>query len=173
MMATLFGNVQEYDSEKEEWSQYAERLEHFFLASKVEDAERKRAILLSVMGPACYRLLRSLVAPVKPSEKTYKELVDALKEHHEPMPSEIVQRCKLKYRADHLHMHNGVEFLHSCPYIVFRISCRIDMDDCACDFQYAMTEEVICLAIGVPGTPLVQYFHCSTHMHIYTMHAFL
>ena len=95
MMATLFGNVQEYDSEKEEWSQYAERLEHFFLASKVEDAERKRAILLSVMGPACYRLLRSLVAPVKPSEKMYKELVDALKEHHEPMPSEIVQRCKL------------------------------------------------------------------------------
>ena len=100
MMATaLFGNVQEYDLEKEEWSQYAERLEHFFLANKVADAERKRAILLSVMGPACYRLLRNLVAPEKPSEKTYKELVDALKEHHELKPSEIVQRCKFNSRV--------------------------------------------------------------------------
>ena len=90
MMATLFGNVQEYDSEKEEWSQYAERLEHFFLANGVVNAEHKRAILLSVMVPACYRLLRSLVAPEKPLEKTYKELVDALKQHHEPKPSEIV-----------------------------------------------------------------------------------
>ena len=39
------------------------------------------------------------MAPVKPSEKTYKELVDALKEHHEPKPSEIVQRCKFNSRV--------------------------------------------------------------------------
>ena len=93
-MATLFGQVQEFDSEKEEWSQYAERLEHYFVANEVQSPERKRAILLSVMGPLCYKLLRNLVAPAKLTDKTYKELGDALKDHHELKPSEIVQRCK-------------------------------------------------------------------------------
>jgi len=32
--------------------------------------------------------------PAKLTDKTYKELVDALKDHHEPKLSEIVQRCK-------------------------------------------------------------------------------
>ena len=93
-MATLFGQVQEFDREKEEWTQYAERLEHYFVANEVQSPERKRAILLSVMGPSCYKLLRNLVAPAKLTDKTYKELVDALKDHHEPKLSEIVQRCK-------------------------------------------------------------------------------
>ena len=58
----------------------------------VTDAERKRAIFLSVIGPRTYKLLSSLVAPSKPGEKTYDELVVALTEHHSPAPSEIVQR---------------------------------------------------------------------------------
>ena len=30
MAAPLFGQVKEFDGEKEEWSQYVERLDHFF-----------------------------------------------------------------------------------------------------------------------------------------------
>ncbi len=98
-MATVFGQLQEFDKDKEEWSQYAERLEYFFVANEVESHDRKKAILLSAMGPACYKLLRNLVAPAKPVDKTYKELVDTLKDNHEPRPSEIVQRCKFNSRV--------------------------------------------------------------------------
>ena len=50
-MATLFGNIGEFDETQEEWKQYAERLDHFFAANGVTDETRKRAIFLSVVGP--------------------------------------------------------------------------------------------------------------------------
>ena len=36
---------------------------------------QRRAILLSICGPATYQLIRSLVAPSKPTEKTYAQLL--------------------------------------------------------------------------------------------------
>ena len=71
MAAPLFGQVIEFDGEKEEWSQYVERLDHFFEANEVADADKKRAILLTVIGPSAYKLLRNLLAPAKPKDKTY------------------------------------------------------------------------------------------------------
>ena len=35
IMATLFGNIGEFDETQEEWKQYAERLDHFFAANGV------------------------------------------------------------------------------------------------------------------------------------------
>ena len=69
-MAT-FGKVDEFDASKEEWSQYVECLTHFFLANGIDEAEKKRAVFLSVIGPATYKLLRNLLAPAKPGEKAY------------------------------------------------------------------------------------------------------
>lgn len=53
-MAAILGKVEEFDSKKEEWSQYVERLDHFFAANVIEDAARKRSVFLSVIGPAPY-----------------------------------------------------------------------------------------------------------------------
>ena len=89
-MATL-GKVDEFDTSKEEWPQYEEWLTHFFQANDIDDAEKKRAVLLSVVGPATYKLLRSLLAPAKPGEKNYDELVATLLAHYSPPPSEIIQ----------------------------------------------------------------------------------
>lgn len=96
-MAT-FGKVDEFDSSKEEWAQYEERLTQFFLANDIDSAEKKRAVLLSVIGPTTYKVLRSLLAPVKPSEKDYTDLVAKLSQHYSPTPSEIVQRFKFHSR---------------------------------------------------------------------------
>ena len=63
-MAVTFGRIEEFDGNKEDWSQCEERLGHFFAANGVESAEKKRSIFLSVVGAATYKLLRSLVAPV-------------------------------------------------------------------------------------------------------------
>ena len=96
-MAT-FGKVDEFDPSKEEWSQYVERLTHFFQANEIDEAEKKRAVFLSVIGPATYKLLRNLLAPAKPGEKAYSDLVTVLSAHYSPAPSEIVQRFKFHSR---------------------------------------------------------------------------
>ena len=98
-MAVTFGRIEEFDGAKEDWSQYEERLGHFFAANGVESAEKKRSIFLSVVGAATYKLLRSLVAPAKPGDKTYEELVKLLGAHFNPPPSEIVQRFKFHSRV--------------------------------------------------------------------------
>ena len=97
-MATLYGQVGEFVSEREEWTQYVERVEHFLAANDITDATRKRSIFLTVMGPREYKLLRSLVAPAKPGDKTFSELVAIMAQHHSPPPSEIVQRYRFHMR---------------------------------------------------------------------------
>ena len=97
MTATL-GKIEEFDGGREEWPQYVERMGHFFTANAITDADKKRAVFLSVVGPATYKLLRSLVSPKKPGEKSYDELVQVLTAHYNPTPSETVQRFKFHSR---------------------------------------------------------------------------
>lgn len=39
-MTTYFGRVSEFDPDKEEWPQYVKRLDNFFAANQVQDAEK-------------------------------------------------------------------------------------------------------------------------------------
>ena len=78
-MASQIGKTTSFDEKLEEWTQYVERLEHFFTANGHTDNDKKKAILLSSIGPTAYKLLRSLVSPQKPRDKTYRELVDIMK----------------------------------------------------------------------------------------------
>lgn len=75
-----------------------ERLEYFFIANAITEAEKKKAVLLSVIGPATYKVLRNLLAPNKPGEQSYAELVDTLSKHYKPAPSEIVERFRFNSR---------------------------------------------------------------------------
>ena len=97
-MAALFGRISEFDPEKEEWAQYSQRLTHFFAVNGVEEAGQKKEIFLSMIGPATFKLLSNLVVPDNPGDKTYKELVNALKNHHNPAPSEVVQHLQFYSR---------------------------------------------------------------------------
>ena len=71
MAAPLFSQVKEFNGEKEEWCQYMEWLDHFFQANEVTNVNKKRVILLKMIGPSAYKLLRNLLAPAKLKEKTY------------------------------------------------------------------------------------------------------
>ena len=93
------GHIEEFDGTKGDWPLYVERLEHFFAANGIADAEKKRAVLLSVMGATAYKILRNVVSPSKPGEKTYAALVEALSQHFKPKPSEIVERFKFHSRV--------------------------------------------------------------------------
>ncbi|XP_036071205.1 uncharacterized protein LOC118597883 [Oryzias melastigma] len=97
-MAATVGSLVQYDSKEQSWEEYCEILDHFFVANGINDADKKRAVLLSSVGAQTYALMRNLLSPVKPGERSYQELVNLLKDHFHPKPSEITQRWKFNTR---------------------------------------------------------------------------
>lgn len=93
-MSTTYGHIAEFDDSVDDWNEYIERLEQFFLANDMENATKKKAVLLSSCGRKTYSLFRNLLAPAAPSDKTYAELVQVMKDHKIPRPSIIVERFK-------------------------------------------------------------------------------
>ncbi|KAJ7994080.1 hypothetical protein DPEC_G00262220 [Dallia pectoralis] len=98
MANALVGTLTAFDSQTQTWEEYVEVLGHFFVANEIEDGEKKRAILLSSVGSRTYSLMRTLLSPDKPGERSYGELTDLLQSHFNPKPSEIVQRFKFNSR---------------------------------------------------------------------------
>ena len=46
-MSGTLGRVEDFDGNKDDWQQYVERLEHFFVANGIDGEEKKRAVFLS------------------------------------------------------------------------------------------------------------------------------
>jgi len=61
-------------------------------------ADKKQAVLISVMGSDAYELPQSLISPSKPSEKSFAQIVEVLKDHYNPQPSEIMQKFHFNSR---------------------------------------------------------------------------
>lgn len=95
-MALLIGTIGEFVPKLESWSAYVERLEQFFEANDI-GADKQVATLLSVMGATTYGLLRNLVQPNKPKDKSFKDIVDALTAHFEPKPLLIAERFRFNH----------------------------------------------------------------------------
>jgi len=74
-------------------------LELYCEANEVTTPEKKRAILLSCYGPKTYTVIRGLVAPSKPSEKSYEELKEIVGKHYSPPSSSIMHRLKFNTRV--------------------------------------------------------------------------
>ena len=54
--------------------------------------KKKKSIFLTVCGSKCYGLIRNLLSPTKPDEKTFEELSKLVQDHLNPKPSEVIQR---------------------------------------------------------------------------------
>lgn len=98
MAAYQLGRMQEFEPETESITAYLERLQNFFDANDIADA-KKVPVLLSVIGRNTYALLRNLVAPNAPKDKSFKELTDELKSHFEPKPLVIAERFNFYRRS--------------------------------------------------------------------------
>ena len=73
----------------------------FFVANGITDDAKKVAILLTVIGRKAYALLRNLLAPAKPAEKSFDVLVKVMKDHLKPKPLVIAERFKFHRRNQH------------------------------------------------------------------------
>ena len=69
----VHGNLGVFDRDLEDWASYCERVEQYFIANGISNADRKRAILLSVCGPATFKLMPSL--QTNRSSRSSKQLV--------------------------------------------------------------------------------------------------
>ena len=94
-MAT-HGSLAQFDSDKEEWTSYVERLNYYLI---VTDDAKKCAILMSGCGEVAYKMIRSLVDSEACKTISYKDLVALLTSHFDPKPSSIVQRFKFYNRS--------------------------------------------------------------------------
>ena len=107
-----YGFIEKFSGKGEDFDTYLERLDFYFKANDLGEIvqtssnadtvnarrEKRKSILLSVIGADTYSLLRTLCAPTRPSEKTYKEITDLLTAHFSPKPSEVVSRYKFHTR---------------------------------------------------------------------------
>ena len=71
MAASRHGSFGEFDSGSEDWASYTERLQQHYAANEIEAVGKQRAILLSCCGPQTYQLIKNLLTPEKPADKTY------------------------------------------------------------------------------------------------------
>ena len=94
MAATQIGHIEPFEIGNDDCELYAERLDQFMLANGIDDEKRKVAVFLTVIGQKVYALLRNLVAPTKPHEKKYEDLVKAMMDHLKPKPLTIAERFK-------------------------------------------------------------------------------
>ena len=97
--AGLYGTVVAFDPAVEEWSEYTERLVHYFHANDIVADGKRRAILRAFVGPTVYRLLRMLASLKKLDEFEFSELVDLAMSHYNPKPSPIVKRYEFNCRC--------------------------------------------------------------------------
>ncbi len=65
------------------------------IANDVDDAKQV-ATLLIVMGASTYGLVWNLVQPLKPKDKTFREIVSILQAHFEPKPLIIAERFRFQ-----------------------------------------------------------------------------
>ena len=89
--------MDEFLPENESVTAYLERIELYLAANDIAEAKRV-PVFLSVIGGKTYTLLRNLLAPDKPSTKTYANLVETLRKHFEPKKLVIAERFQFHKR---------------------------------------------------------------------------
>ena len=87
------GKIEEFEQDQN-WDEYVERLDQFFVANDIRAENKKRAILLSSIGARTYGIVRSLLSPKKPTEVTYADIVATLRAQFCPQPSVTVARFR-------------------------------------------------------------------------------
>ena len=80
-----------FEPEGENITTYLERVELYFAANNIADG-KQTSVFLTVIGTKNYGIIKSLVAPVQPKDKTYTELEAVLKAHFQPKPLLIAER---------------------------------------------------------------------------------
>uniref|UniRef100_A0A6M2D1X0 Putative tick transposon n=1 Tax=Rhipicephalus microplus TaxID=6941 RepID=A0A6M2D1X0_RHIMP len=86
-----------FEDRDEDFESYIEWFEHFLRATQVSD-DLKVLVLVTAIEKKTYCTLKNLLAPAKPEEKEYAQLIQALKKHYAPEPMVIAERFQFNRR---------------------------------------------------------------------------
>lgn len=92
-----YGKINEFIEGKERFDNYVERVEQYFDANDISD-EKKVPVFLAVIGSQTYGVLRNLVQPDLPKDKSFDEITAVLLKHYNPKPLTISERFKFHKR---------------------------------------------------------------------------
>ena len=90
--------VNEFDGNCD-FADYVDQLKQCSIANDITREEKKRAVLLTSCGAQTYALIKNLLAPEKPSEKSFAEIVRTVKKHFCPKKLVIAERYKFHQRS--------------------------------------------------------------------------
>ncbi|XP_073960959.1 uncharacterized protein [Choristoneura fumiferana] len=91
------GRLSEFNVKSGQWSSYIDRLDMFFEVNKVTD-NLKLPTLIATVGDDAYELLVNLASPKKPSELSYTDAVELLRQHLQPTPSSLAERYRFRQK---------------------------------------------------------------------------
>ncbi|KAL3189797.1 hypothetical protein MRX96_020825 [Rhipicephalus microplus] len=80
---------------------YDERIELCCAANKLTEDADKRAALLNSCGEETYSLIATLVKPLRPPNADYQSIVEAVKNHINPKPSNLYDMYVFSKRDQH------------------------------------------------------------------------
>ncbi|XP_077553117.1 uncharacterized protein LOC144167831 [Haemaphysalis longicornis] len=93
------GQFERFDEdEDEDFESYMYRFGRYVRAVTVSD-DLKVSTFVTAMGMPNFRTLKNLLAPAKPEEKEYSQLVTVLKEHYVPKRMVIAERFRFNRRS--------------------------------------------------------------------------
>lgn len=93
VFSATIGSIAEYN-ESEDWKNYQDRLEQYFIVNNVNEPQRKVATLITVIGIKSYGVLANLCDPNLPSQKTYEGLCAILKKQYSKTLSVFRERTE-------------------------------------------------------------------------------
>ncbi|XP_037520686.1 uncharacterized protein LOC119397325 [Rhipicephalus sanguineus] len=93
-----FGRLPEFSGSSGSWRSWCGRLQFFFEANDITDASKKRAHLLTLCGEQTYDVVCALVQSKQPNQVSCDNIVEVLKAHFDPQPSEVFCRARFQRR---------------------------------------------------------------------------
>lgn len=92
------GKIEEFSPDSGNILRYLERLDQYFEANGVpkdsSESQKRRAILISVIGAKAYDVLSDLCSPAAPKDKSYDQLATILRGHYAPKKLVIAERYR-------------------------------------------------------------------------------
>ena len=139
-----FGSIEQYVAGSD-FKDYTDRLKQFFAAKDVplkdkpteEQSAKQKGILISSIGAETYTLLKDLVAPSKPKEKSFKELKGSLLRHLKPKQLVISERFRFHSRKQR-EGETVTQFAAAVSHLA--IACRFP-EDC---LQEMLRDRFVC-----------------------------
>ena len=125
-----------FDPDVEDFECYQDRLEQYLFVSGIKEEEDRVATLISVVGAKCYRQLKDLTAPTKPSEMKFEDICTRLSNYYNPKKTTLATRYNF-YRRNQKdnesitdYVSNLKKLAQDCNFGTFRDTAIRDIFVC-------------------------------------------